>query len=182
MPKLTSGSLFGEPEAPQAATQWAHVAVPVPLPDALTYAVPPGLAVPPQVGSRVRVEVGKRRLVGVVTALDDEAPDSSRKIKPIQEVLDVEAAVPADVLALADFAARYYLAPIGESVRLTVPKGLPPWGERRVSLTNAGALAPRRDPATSEILDYLLEHRRVRTAELSSALDVEGLPQHLERL
>ncbi|MEM8997338.1 MAG: hypothetical protein AAGF23_21320 [Acidobacteriota bacterium] len=182
MPKLTSGSLFGEPEAPEPATRWARVAVPVPLPEALTYAVPPGLAVPPQVGSRVRVEVGKRRLVGIVVALEDEAPDPGRRLKSIMEVLDVAPAVPEDVLALADFAARYYLAPNGESVRLTIPNGLPPWGERRVSLTNAGALAPRRDPGASAILDYLLEHRRVRTAELSTALDVDGLPRHLERL
>ncbi|MEM1180689.1 MAG: primosomal protein N' [Acidobacteriota bacterium] len=156
--------------------------MPLPLPDALTYAVPAGLAVPPQVGSRVKVEVGRRRLVGVVMALSDQAPEAAHKIKPILEVLDVEPAVPENVLALADFAARYYLAPIGESVRLTVPNGLPPWGERRVSLTNAGALAPRREPAEAVILDYLLEHRRVRLAELSSALEVDGLPQHLERL
>ena len=63
-----------EVPAPAAAARWCQVAVPVPLPGALTYEVPPawrGAALP---GTRVLVPVGRRRLVGVVVALLDAAP------------------------------------------------------------------------------------------------------------
>ena len=173
-----------------APSLWARVAVPAPLPEALVYRVPAGSTVP-AVGARVRVELGRRRLVGWVLALEEKPPSDGfdpAKIKPILEVLDVEAAVPPDVLAMADFAARYYLAPLGEAMRLTIPTDLPPWGDRRISLTNAGALAPRRSAVESAILDHLLEHRRIRLAELSAALQGLGaterqeLPRYLAQL
>ena len=56
-------------EAPAAAmaAHWCEVAVPVPLPRALAYEVPPAWREAVRPGMRVLVPVGRRRLIGVVT-------------------------------------------------------------------------------------------------------------------
>jgi primosomal protein N' (replication factor Y) len=143
---------------------FVEVAVPIPLPEALVYEVPEGVEVP-EPGSRVRVPLGNRRLTGVVTARRDEAPEGV-KVRPILEVLDLEPALGKDLLKLAAFVADYYLAPIGDAARILTPADLPPWGDRRVTLTDAGAVAPARDPLEEQLKDYLLEHRRARLAEI----------------
>jgi len=154
--------------------------VPVPLPGALTYEVPPawrGIAVP---GARVRVPVGKRRLVGVVVALRDEPP-AAVEVRPLIEVLDPEPVLTPELLDLAAFTADYYLAPIGEVVRTMLPPDLEPWGAQRVRITDGGAMAL----ATGDegrVLDVLREHGRLRIAELREKVGVDDLPALLERL
>lgn len=158
-----------------------EVAVPVPLPGALTYGVPPPLRGRRLVGCRVRVEVGRRRLVGVVVGLRWDSPSGVR-IKDLLEVLDLEPVVPDELLELARFVADYYLCPLGDTVRVLVPADLPPWGDRRVSLTDGGALAPPRDADEAALVDHLLHHRRCRLAELQRALDGVDVPRLVARL
>jgi primosomal protein N' (replication factor Y) len=139
----------------------------------LAYAVPKALG-ELKPGVRVRVPVGRRRLVGVVTGLSREAPRGF-EVRQVAEVLDVEPAVGSDLLALARFVADYYLAPIGDAVRILLPGGLPPWGDRRVSLTDAGAVAPPREPLEERLKELLLERPRRRLGELQSELGDPGL-------
>ncbi len=144
--------------------RYAEIAVPVPLPETLIYSVPePFAGVAP--GSRVKVQVGKRQVVGIVMALRPDAPENLR-IKAIVEVLDVEPVLTDQHLDLARFVAGYYLAPIGEAARAMIPSDLPPWGNRRLSLTNAGAIAPTRTPEEARLVELLLERPGIRLAEL----------------
>ena len=53
--------------------------------------------------------------------------------------------VTQDLLELARFIADYYMAPLGEVVRTMLPSDLPPWGDRKVWLTDAGAMALPRE-------------------------------------
>ncbi len=147
---------------------YADVAVPVPVATPLTYAVPAAFG-ELESGVRVRVPVGKRQLVGMVVGWRDEAPEGF-EVREITEVLDLEPAVGDDLLDLARFAADYYLAPIGDAVRILLPGKLPPWGDRRVSLTDAGAIAPPRDPLEEKLRDLLLERPRQRLGELRREL------------
>src|SRR6185436_17206518 len=103
-----------------AAARWCEVAVPVPLAGALVYEVPPAWREAARPGVRVRVPVGRRRLVGVVLGPRFEAPEGI-DARPLLEVLDPEPVLPAELLALAAFTADYYLAPIGEVVRTMLP-------------------------------------------------------------
>ncbi len=117
----------------------AAVAVPVPLASPLTYTVPPGLRPLVQKGIRVRVPVGKRRLIGVVVDLPLQGPEGVR-LRDLEAIVDAEPLLPPDLLDLAGFAAQYYLAPLGEVLRAILPLDLSGWGQRRVELTDAGAL------------------------------------------
>lgn len=173
---LPLDSLFEQP----TSSTYAEVAVPVPLHQTLTYSVPPsGAGLKP--GCRVRVTVGKRALLGVVMKLHGEAPEGF-KVKPLEEVLDLEPVMPADLLALANFVAKYYLAPIGEVMRALLPSDLPPWGNRRVSLTDAGAIAPPKNALEGRLVDLLLAEPRMRLAEVQRRLADPGLVGTLETM
>jgi len=155
-----------------AAAFYAEVALPVPLPDPLLYAVPPGwqgIAVP---GVRARVRIGKRRLIGIVVGRRDEPPPGIA-VRWLDAVLDREPVLGADLLALARFTAEYYLAPLGEVLRSMLPADLEPWGDRRVWLTDGGALAPARDELESQVIEALREGGRITVSDLQARL---GLP------
>ena len=135
-------------------SKYVEVAVPLPLSEPLTYAVPEAFEGLARSGVRVRVSVGRRKIVGIVTGVRDEPP-SGFKIKPLQSVLDHEPVLPEDLLTLAREASDYYLAPIGETLQAMIPGALPPWGDRQIWLTDAGALGLARSAEEQAILSLL---------------------------
>jgi primosomal protein N' (replication factor Y) len=97
------------------------VAVPVPALGLLTYRVPDRWPVPPA-GARVVVSLGARTVVGV--RVGDAAPPSDDVIlKDLREVMDADAFVPADVLALTGWVSDYYLAGPGAALEAALPPG-----------------------------------------------------------
>lgn len=102
--------------------QWAQVAVPVPLGQAFTYSVPSELSARVVPGARVLCDFGRRTVMGVVLSLGDQAPSiAPEKIKPLRALVDSEPVLPRALLDFLVELARYYLAPIGEVMRLALP-------------------------------------------------------------
>ena len=96
------------------------VAVPVPGLDLLTYRVPHGVPTPP-VGARVVVPLGSRIVTGIVMRGAAATSAPVRDVKSIQQVLDSDAFVPADVVELAQWTAEYYAAGPGETITAVLP-------------------------------------------------------------
>ncbi|HVS04438.1 MAG TPA: primosomal protein N' [Thermoanaerobaculia bacterium] len=155
-----------------------EVAVPLPLPGALTYAIPPELSGLVAAGVRVGVAVGPKRVTGVVLG-PAGAPPPEVTVRPLLEVLDAEPVLPRQLLELARFTADYYLAPIGEVLRAMLPPDLEPWGRQRVRLTDRGALAPPRQGLSRRVVDALHQHGPMRVAELHALLGSAELPREL---
>jgi primosomal protein N' (replication factor Y) len=164
-----------------ARAAFAEVAVPLPLTGALTYSIPTALARRTRPGQRVRVPVGKRTVTGVVWRLVDEAPEGVAA-RDLTALSDLEPVLPADLLELARFVSEYYLAPVGEVVAAMLPQDLPPWGDRRVALTDAGAVAPARDGFESKLRDLLLERGGAPLSALVREFEQEDLAERVERL
>jgi primosomal protein N' (replication factor Y) len=104
-----------------------EVAVPAPLLKTLTYRVPDrliGMAVP---GARVRVELGSRRVIGMVWSETREVPEGA-VLKELLAVIDPpgQPAVTPDVLATMQWMADYYVAPPGDTMRAALPAALAP--------------------------------------------------------
>jgi primosomal protein N' (replication factor Y) len=97
----------------------ADVALPVPLARPFTYAVPEALAGRVEAGARVTCPFAGRRLVGVAIAVREGEPPPN--VKAILSVVGSEPAVPADLLAFLKDVSSYYLAPIGEVLKLALP-------------------------------------------------------------
>jgi primosomal protein N' (replication factor Y) len=100
----------------------ASVAVPVPLGQAFTYQVMPAQATSCRRGMRVVCELGHRQLVGVVLQVADREPEIAvSKLKPLGSFIESEPALPEELLDFLIELSRYYLAPIGEVLRLALP-------------------------------------------------------------
>ena len=118
-------SSSSEPETAALPALFAEVAVPLPLSGPLTYELPPEFAAITCRGVRVRVPVGRRQLTGLVLRVHSEEPQGIT-LRRLVTVIDSEPVVPEDLLTLAEFTSRYYLAPMGEVVRSILPAELPP--------------------------------------------------------
>jgi primosomal protein N' (replication factor Y) len=103
---------------PDDGTMLADVAMPVPLPRALSYIVPDELASGVATGRRVLCTVGPRRLVGVVVGVRRGEPPPNAK--PVLAVLE-GATLPDDLLAFLRKLSSYYFAAIGEVIKLALP-------------------------------------------------------------
>jgi primosomal protein N' (replication factor Y) len=158
-------------------TRLAYVAVPVPQIDLLTYRVPEGIDTP-AVGARGLVPVGARTITGCVTATDELADDDPRAaadgLRDIMDLLDADAYLPPDVIALAGWVADYYACGPGEVVAAAVPPMA--WMESRrvVAITEAGrrALAEGSGQPLSSLARRVLE----------TAAAARGLPESTLRI
>jgi primosomal protein N' (replication factor Y) len=99
-------------------TRYCEVALPVPLDRTFTYEVRAGEQV--QRGARVIAPFRNEKLIGVVTAVTEVAP-ADFEVKPIDAILDEEPLLSEHLLALAEWIAQYYLAPLGEVLRGMLP-------------------------------------------------------------
>src|SRR5574341_2690973 len=95
--------------------RYCEVALPVPLRNTFTYAVPGALAPDLVAGSRVVVPFRRKALIGVVLELDQpelhgRAPEG-KEIREVVEVLDPLPALTPQLIELGRWIAGYYLAP-----------------------------------------------------------------------
>jgi len=119
------------------SASFCNVALPVPLRNTFTYAIPEALRAQAQPGSRVLVPFRKKSLVGVVVELA-ETPPADTKIREIVKVLDLVPALTPKLIGLAHWIASYYLAPIGEVFRAMLPPVTELTAKRQIVLTDAG--------------------------------------------
>ena len=101
--------------------QAAEIAVVAPLDKTLTYAVPERLAGDLKVGSRVRVPLGRRQVVGYVMNRVDPGDTA---LKEILQIIDQHPLFHERHAAFYLRAARYYDYPPGQAVRTALPAGL----------------------------------------------------------
>ncbi len=124
---------------------------PVPRHDLLTYRVPEPLRDRVRPGVRVRVPLGRQTRTGVVAAFADALPPG--ELRSIVDVLDADPFLPADLLELCRWTARYYFVSLAEVIATIVPASVPRPSEeralrlaRRLSAEEEAALT-RRAPA-----------------------------------
>jgi primosomal protein N' (replication factor Y) len=97
---------------------FCEVALPVPLDRTFTYALRDDDQV--SRGARVIAPFRNEKLIGVITATEVAAP-TEFEAKYLEAVLDDEPLLSEHLLALAEWIAGYYLAPLGEVLRGMLP-------------------------------------------------------------
>jgi primosomal protein N' (replication factor Y) (superfamily II helicase) len=171
-----------EPSTPAPAL-W-EVAVALPLAQTLTYRLPPALAAAAQVGSLVRVPVGRRQVTGYLLGPTSEAPPGT--LRDLREVLDPIPRFGPEMVPLFRWVADYYQYPIGEALSFIIPGGAPTAKPRReVWAGPAGPPGPeqslKRLGATSrEFLAFLQEAGPTPVKELQRRFP--GCRDRLRRL
>ena len=116
-----------------SAPLFVEVAVPLPIDHPFTYGVPFGEEHRARVGVRVLIPFGGRKMTGLVTAITDASALGGRDAKDLLAILDEAPYVSERHLAFLSATARECLAPLGETLRAALPRGLP----------RKGAAAPR---------------------------------------
>ncbi|HEX8169484.1 MAG TPA: primosomal protein N' [Thermoanaerobaculia bacterium] len=125
--------------------EFAQIALPVAVHETFTYRVPEALRDGVRLGSRVEVPFGPKRTTGFVVGLLDVTPVDAAKIKPVRAVLDdEEPALIPEIIELCRWAADYYIAPLGEMLRVALPANMASRGKREATLV---------DPDSPQILD-----------------------------
>ncbi|MEJ2645325.1 MAG: primosomal protein N' [Gammaproteobacteria bacterium] len=159
-----------------------RVAVPAPLQGAFDYLPPADYDLAAlQPGVRVRIPFGRSRRVGILLEVATRSEVAPERLKRALQVLDPEPSLPADILALAGWASRYYHHPVGEALATALPvllrQGRPTGSPspRHWRLTDQGRSVDTtalRSRAPRQV--ELLEQLRARAAGLpSSALNTD---------
>ena len=102
----------------------ARVAVLAPVPTAFDYAIPENLSL--HRGDRVAVPFGPRVRTAVVLKVLGalESTETQRTLKEIVALLAPAPCLPETLLGLLEWAARYYLCPLGEALATALPAAM----------------------------------------------------------
>ena len=77
-----------------------------------------------QIGQRVVVPFGSRKVVGVVVGISDKSEFAVEKLKSVIQVFDGEPTLDADTFGLLRFCADYYQYPFGQALLASLPTRL----------------------------------------------------------
>src|SRR5215472_6387039 len=141
---------LASPAAPVAGKR-LPVLLPVPLPAALDYRGRAGETAP-EPGRFVRVDLGPRRVVGVVWEGDGAEAVAEERLRPVLEVLPTPP-LSAELRRFIDRVAQYTLAPPGMVLRMamSVEAALLPPAPRRVCAVTAAAIAALGEPPSRRL-------------------------------
>lgn len=132
------------------------IAVPCPLYQTFDYRLPDALGnckIEP--GMRVRVPFGRQKLIGFII---EEIPTSDfplAKLKFITALLDEKSLLPASILELLFWAARYYAHPLGDVFQTALPVYLRNNDDATPPLTEYWHIKAASEQTTDEILNTL---------------------------
>ncbi len=159
-------------------SEYAEIAVPVAFHGTLTYAIPADLRDSVRLGSRVEVPLGPKLTTGFVVALLDTAPE--QKLKAIRAVLDdEEPALIPEIIELCRWAAEYYIAPLGEMLRVALPANMAARGKRQAVLTADDSMIEKAR-AEKQLLDSdlpLLDELRKRPLPAATIFEEMKIPR-----
>ncbi len=148
----------------------ARVLLPLPLDSPYTYRLPDALADRAAVGMRASVPLRGRTLIGVITALDAEAP--RREARDILTLPDDVPFVSEPLLKLAAWMSRYYGAPAGLALRALLPGAL--WGSDGGAAHRDERILTLADDRPTLLERDRLFRRRPRQRELYEAIEALG--------
>src|SRR6266581_4433148 len=149
-----------------------RVALDVPLPKLFDYRSED--ATRADIGSRVLVPFGKKRLVGVIWDVATKSKVTDSRLRSIEKILRDVAPLPREWLALVEFCSGYYHGPLGEVAAAALPPRLRtgktvPLPQRDYVLTPIGRDALAGTPPRHRRLRALLERlARGRASELDA--------------
>ncbi len=140
----------------------ARVSLEIALRREFDYLIPPGLVGQVEVGSRVQVPFGARKIPGCVTALAEESAHAN--LKSILKVIGAQTMVTPKVLQLARWIGEYYCCAPETALKSVLPEAVRQeaagWRERLFVRLLPVAGDPPKLPARQQAVWNLLQERR----------------------
>jgi len=149
----------------------ARVSLEIALRREFDYAIPPELAGKVDVGSRVQVPFGPRKLLGVVTAVAEESGQAN--LKSILKIIGAQTLVTPKVLKLARWIGEYYCCAPERALKSVLPEAVrnedAGWRERLyVRVLPAGGEFPKLPPRQQDVWNLVEQRRGLLLSELIS--------------
>lgn len=150
---------------------FVDVILPLPLKQLFTYSVPESLSKNVEIGKRVIVQFGSRKIyTAIVFSIHQNAP-KEYKTKNIVSVLDEKPIVNEQQFRLWQWIANYYMCSLGEVFKAALPSGLKLESETKV-IYNPEFIEQNKFSNTETIvLDYLASKNIASINEISNALN-----------
>ena len=147
----------------------ARVSLEIALRKEFDYSIPAELAGQIDVGSRVQVPFGARKILGVVTALAEESGHAN--LKPILKVIGAQTLVTAKVLKLARWIGEYYCCAPETALKAVLPEAVRKedagWKKQLfVRALPAGGEFPKLTKRQQEVWKVVEARRELPLAEL----------------
>ncbi len=152
-------------------SRYAQVAVPRPLHKTFLYRIPASLTDAVEPGCRVVVPFGRRELTGWVDEVVAAPEEVPANVREIVDAPDEEPIFDASLLDLCRWVSRYYVAPLGLTLRAALPAPLTAESEERLRLR--GDMAAE-DATTAEWSLLELLRGRKGTVKLSGVRKALG--------
>jgi hypothetical protein len=162
----------------------ARVSLELALRKEFDYLIPPDLVGMVDVGSRVQVPFGPRKMLGCVTALAEESAHT--RLKSILKVIGAQTLVTPKILKLARWIGEYYCCPAEIALKSVLPEAVRKekagWRERLyVRALPPPADFPKLSKRQREIWNVIEERREMPLRELVELAETTaGTIRHLE--
>lgn len=164
-------------------TLFCQVILPLHLPSSYTYRIPLELYDKIQVGVRVAVQFGKRKIYsGIVTEIHDRVPSVS-SVKYVLEIIDTEPVITAKTLSFYEWVASYYMCYIGDVVTAAMPALMRLRSESKIIISpEFTAEIDRLTEKQLEILKIVDEKVNISIEELSSRFSEKGILPEITKM
>src|SRR3984957_13896177 len=162
----------------------ARVTLELALRKEFDYLIPPELVEKVDVGSRVQVPFGARKVLGVVTALAEESAHAN--LRAISKVIGAQTLVTPKILQLARWIGEYYCCPPEIALKSVLPEAVRKeaagWRERLfVRVQPVAGEFPKLSKRQKEIWNIVEERREMPLQELIELAETTaGTVRHLE--
>jgi primosomal protein N' (replication factor Y) len=162
----------------------ARVTLEIALRKEFDYFIPPELADQVEVGSRVQVPFGARKVLGCVTGLAEES--AHVRLKPILKVIGAQTLVTPKILRLARWIGDYYCCAPETALKSVLPEAVrheqANWRERLyVRALPVDAESPKLPKRQKEVWRILEERRELPLSELLALAETTAATvRHLE--
>ena len=164
------------PGVPASIPAFVEVAIPSPLYRTFDYKWPFDTA--PRNGQRVKVPFGKRSVIAIVLSGKQHSDVPANKLRRVSQLLEPDALLSSDLVALLEWSSRYYRHPPGEVFATALPaalrNGAPAIAEKveifRATSTEFDKKQLQRAPVQLALMQMLaaVGQAGVHAAELSS--------------
>jgi primosomal protein N' (replication factor Y) len=167
-------SLFGDQDLlEKGGNNFADIILPVPIPKMFTYKIPPLLKPQIQIGARVIVQFGKKKVLTGIIGKVHNKPPQAYEAKPILDILDLQPSVNPLQIRFWVWMADYYCCHIGEVMHAALPSGL------RLSSESKIQLHPNFDRETSTYPLDLREEKLLEALEKTEEISYEDCEEIL---
>lgn len=153
------------------------------------YKIPQSLQFLIKKGQRVVVPFGKgnKKLDAFVINIKDHCTVEEKKLKNIEQIVDLEPLITVDQLKLAQWIKDYYLCLYIEAIQLMIPSGLNLVKQTTIFLNkrkvNDMDIRNREDDLEKKILEYLHDKKhKVKLEEIEKSITSKNLNKKMKKL